>query len=125
MVKENDKLKYLQSQNVTIHRDLITKLDEDLQSMRAVRNELDNQLIAGKYQNRLDREEFEILLQVANQRKVAVQKEEENKSFSHQNAHKYSNPKDEDKFRTGHQMANSTELPGHVHASTMMSKVKH
>ncbi len=36
MVKENDKLKHLQSQNVTIHRELTTKLDEDLQSMIAV-----------------------------------------------------------------------------------------
>ncbi len=38
MVKENDKLRSLQSQNVTIHREVATKLDEDLQSMRAVRN---------------------------------------------------------------------------------------
>ncbi len=33
MVKENDKLRYLQSQNVTIRREVSTKLDEDLQSM--------------------------------------------------------------------------------------------
>ncbi len=124
MIKENDKLKYLQSQNVTIHSEVTIKLDEDLQSMTAVRNKLDHQLRARKYQNRLDREEFKRLLQVANQPKVSVQKEEENKSFSHQNAHKYSNPKDEDNFRTGRQMVNSTELPGHDHASTMMSKVK-
>ncbi len=73
----------------------------------------------------MDREEFERLLQIANQRKVAVQKEEENKSFSHRDAHKFSNPRDKDKSRTSHNMANSTELPGHDHASTMMSKVKH
>ncbi len=30
-----------------------------------------------------------------------------------------------EKFRTGHQMGNSTELSGHDHAGTMMSKVKH
>ncbi len=83
MVKENDKLIYLQSQNVTIHREVTT----------AVRNELDHQLTASKYQNRLDREEFERLLQVANQHKVEVQKEEENESFFHQNALKYSNHK--------------------------------
>ncbi len=40
MVKENDKLRYLQSQNVTIHREVTTKLDEDLQSLTEVRNEL-------------------------------------------------------------------------------------
>ncbi len=65
------------------------------------------------------------LLQVANQCKVAVQKEEENKNFSHQDAHKFSDPKDEDKSRTSCHMANITEFPGHDHASTMMSKVKH
>ncbi len=29
MIKENYKLRYLQSQNVTIHREVKTKLDED------------------------------------------------------------------------------------------------
>ncbi len=75
MVKENNKLTCLQSQNITLHREVTAKLDEDLQSMTAVRNELDDQLRASKYQNRLDREEFERLLQVANQLKVAMQKE--------------------------------------------------
>ncbi len=32
MVKENDKLRYLQSPNVTIHREVTTKVDEDLQT---------------------------------------------------------------------------------------------
>ncbi len=73
----------------------------------------------------MEREEFERLLHIANQRKVAVQKEEENESFSDRDAHKFSDPKDEDKSRTSRHMANSTELPGHDHASTMMSKVKH
>ncbi len=36
--------------------------------MTAVQNELDDQLRARMYQNGLDREEFERLLQVANQR---------------------------------------------------------
>ncbi len=83
MVKENDNSRYLQSQNVTNHREVTTKLDEDLQSMTAVQNEFDDQLRASKYQNGLDREKYETLLQIANQRKVAVQKEEENESFSH------------------------------------------
>ncbi len=103
----------------------MTKLDEDLKSMIAVWNKLDHQLRASKLQNRLDREEFERLLQVTNQRKVAVQKEEDDESFSHRYAHKYSNPRDEDKFGTSRHFANSTELPGHDHATTMMSKVKH
>ncbi len=90
-----------------------------------VRNELDDQLRASKYQNKLDREKFERLLQIANQRKVAVQTEEENKSFSHRDVYKFSDPRDEDKSRTSRHMANSSELPSHDHASTMMSKVKH
>ncbi len=36
MVKENDTLRYLQSQNVTIHREVMTNLDEYLQSMTAI-----------------------------------------------------------------------------------------
>ncbi len=71
------------------------------------------------------REEFERLLQIANQRKVAVQTEEENESFSHRDAHKFSDTRDEYKSRTSRHIVNSTELPGHDHASTMMSKVKH
>ncbi len=66
MVQENDNLRYLQSQNVTIHREVTTKLVEDLQSMIAVRNELDDKLRDSKYQNRLDRKEFERLLQENN-----------------------------------------------------------
>ncbi len=60
------------------------------------RNELDHQLKESKLQNRLDREEFERLLKVANQRS-------------------FSNPKDEENTGTGHQLVNSTELPGHDH----------
>ncbi len=51
-------------------------------------NELDKQLRESKLKTRMDREEFERLLQAANQCKVALQKEEENKSFSHQEAHR-------------------------------------
>ncbi len=81
MVKENDKLRYLQTQNVTIHEEVTSKLDEELQSTIEDRNKLDDKLKASKFRNRLDREEFEKLLQLANQHIVAVQKEE-NKSFS-------------------------------------------
>ncbi len=47
-----------------------------------------------------------------------MQKEEENESYSHHEAHKFHNP-------TSHHMANSTELPGHHNLYTMMSNVKH
>ncbi len=93
--------------------------------MTVVQNKLDLHLRVSKLQNILDREEFERLLQVANQRKVVLQKDEEDESFSHRYVHKYLNAKDEDKFRTSHHMVNSTKSPGHDHASTVMSKVKH
>ncbi len=47
-----------------------------------------------------------------------MQKEEENESFSHKEAHKLHNP-------TVHHMANNTGLPGHDNVHTIMSKVKH
>ncbi len=86
--------------------------------MMTDRNELEQQLRESKLQCRLDKEEFKRLLQLANQCKVAVQKEEENESFSHHEAHKFHNP-------TGRHMVNSTELPGHDNVHTMMLKVKH
>ncbi len=49
--------------------------------MIAVRNKLDDKLRASKYQNRLYSEEFERLLQVAKQRKVAMQKKRKTKAF--------------------------------------------
>ncbi len=78
------------------------------------------------FQQNLDREEYERLLQVANQCKVAVCNKEEEDSFSHQNKQNYSDPsyKVEDNPRNCHQQVNSTELPGHDHATTMMSKVR-
>ncbi len=54
-----------------------------------------------------------------------MQKEEENESFSHRDPQKFSDPRDEDKSRASCHIANSTELSGHDHASTMMSRVKH
>ncbi len=69
----------------------------------------------------MDREEFERLLQVANQRKVESQKEEENESISHHDA---LFPCSKEKARTGHHMANSTELPGHDNSNTLISKTK-
>ncbi len=113
MVFINKKLRLLQAKKVEIHKEVAMKLNEDQQSMIVAQNEFDEQLRASKYQNRLDREEFD----VSNQRKVAVQKEEENESFSNNDAQKFSR-------QTGHHMANSTELPGHDHASTIMLKTK-
>ncbi len=118
IVKENDRLYGIQSENVAIHRQVTSRLDNDLKSMMTDRNELEQQLRESKLQCRLDKEEFKRLLQLANQCKVAVQKEEENESFSHHEAHKFHNP-------TGRHMVNSTELPGHDNVHTMMLKVKH
>ncbi len=105
IVKENDRLMGVQSDNAAIHREVTKRLDNDLQSMIVNRNELDHQLRESKLQNRLDREEFERLLKAANQ-------------------HSYSNPKDEENTGTGHELANSTELPGHDLVHMIMSKVK-
>ncbi len=83
MRKDNDRLKNLQSMNVTFHREVTSKLDEDLPSMTAVQNELQQRLRVSKFQQSLDREEFDKLLQVVNQCKVAVHNNEEDDSFSH------------------------------------------
>ncbi len=96
----------IQSENVAIHREVTKRLDNNLQSMIVNCNELDHQLREGKLQNRLDREDFKRLIKAANQ-------------------HSYSNPKDVENAGTGRQLAYSTELPGHDHVHTMMSKVKH
>ncbi len=52
-------------------------------------------------------------------------REEENNGYPFRYTQKFSMPIEEEKALTGHQLANSTELPSHDHASTMMSKVKH
>ncbi len=57
----------------------------------------------------MEREEYEKRLDIANQHSIALQK------FSNQN---------EEKALTGRQLANSTELAGHGHGATMMSKVQ-
>ncbi len=67
MKNENNKLKKLNSVNITFHREVMAKLDEDLQSMTAVRNDLQQKLRVSNFQKNLDREEYERLLQVANQ----------------------------------------------------------
>ncbi len=64
MRDENDKLKKLNSANVTFQRDITDKLDGDLQSMTLVRNELQQQLRFMNLQKNLDREEFEKCLHV-------------------------------------------------------------
>ncbi len=82
IVKGNDRLMGIQSENVAIHREVTKKLDNEWQSMIVNHNELDHQLRESKLQNRLDREEFERLLKAANQRS-------------------YSNPKDDEMAVTG------------------------
>ncbi len=107
---EHDKLVTKESQSAVMHRQVTQKLDNDLQSMIANRNELDHQLRDSKLTIRLEREEYEKHLDTANQRSMAFQK--------------FSNP-NEERALTGCQLANSTELPGHGHGVTMMSKVQH
>ncbi len=107
---ENKKLKTKQSQSAAMHREVAQKLNSKLLSMIADRNELEHQLRDSKLMIRMEREEYEKLLDTANQHSMAFQK--------------FSNP-NEDKALTGRQMANSTELPGHGHGATMMSKVQH
>ncbi len=107
---ENDKLKTKQSQSAAMHREVTMKLESELQSMIADHNELDHQLRDSKLMIRMDREEYERRLDTANQHSMAFQK--------------FSNP-NEEKALTGCQLANSTELSGHSHGVTMMSKVQH
>ncbi len=44
MRDENDKLKKLNSANITFHKDITDKFDSDLQSVTLVHNELQQQL---------------------------------------------------------------------------------
>ncbi len=55
---ENDKLKTKQSQRAAMNREVAMKLDSELQSMIADRNELDHQLRESKLKIRLEREEY-------------------------------------------------------------------
>ncbi len=121
MRDEKDKLKKLNSVNVTFHRDITDKLDSDLQSMTQVSNELQQQLRVMNLQKNLDRKEFEKWLQIVNQYTVVVHTDERDESFSHRLRHNL--PKPNCSSRTVHQLVNSTELPGHDHATIMMSKV--
>ncbi len=107
---ENDKLKTMQSQSAAIHSEVTMKFDSELQSMTADCNEPDHQLRDSKLMIRLDIEEYEKHLDTDNQHSMAFPK--------------FSNP-NKDKALTGRLLVNSTELPGHSHGATMMSKVQH
>ncbi len=107
---ENEKLKTKQSQSEAMYGEVAQKLNSELQSMIADRNELEHQIRDSKLTIRMEREEYEKRLDTANQRSMGFQK--------------FSNP-NEDKALTGRQLANSTELPGHGHGAMMMSKVQH
>ncbi len=106
----NDKLVAKQSQSAAMHREIIQKLENDLWSMIAKRNELYHQLRDSNLMIRMEREEYEKCIDTANQCSMALQI--------------VSNP-NEEKALTSHQLANSMELPGHAHGATMMSKVQH
>ncbi len=93
-----------------MHRKITMKLESELQSMTADCNELYHQLRDSKLTIRLDREEYERRLDIANQHSMAFQK--------------FANP-NEEKALTGRQLANNTELHGHSHGAMMMSKVHH
>ncbi len=85
-------------------------------------NELQQQLRVMNLQKNLNREEFEKRLQIANQHNLVIHTDEEDKSFSHRfrpNLPK-SNSSVNDSSRAGRQLANSTELPGHDHVTTVM-----
>ncbi len=75
----------------------------------------------------MDREEYERLLQVANQLNLAVHNEEEDNIFSYRYRQNDSNPnyRSESNPRTSHQLENSTEFPGHDYIASMLSKVCH
>ncbi len=70
---------------------------------------------------------FERRLQIANQRNVVVHTDEEEDSFSHRLRHNLpkSNVRTDGSSRAGPQLANSTELPGHDHVTTVMLNVSH
>ncbi len=72
-------------------------------------------------QKNLDSKEFEKRLQIANQHNIVRHTDAEDDSFSHRLRHNL--PKPNGSSRTGRQLANSTELPGHDLVTTMMSKV--
>ncbi len=58
-MRDNDKLKKLHFANVTFQRDIMEKLNNDLQEMTSSRNELQQQLIVWNFQKNLDKKEFE------------------------------------------------------------------
>ncbi len=126
MRDENDKLKKLHSANVTFHGDIMEKLDNNLQAMTSACNELQQQLRVMNFQKNLDKEEFEKRLQIANQRTVVIQQDEEDNSFSHRLRHNLPNRSgDNGNTRNGHHVTNSTTLPAHGNARSTMSKVSH
>ncbi len=105
-------------------RDLTEKLDDDLMLMTSSHNELQQQHRSYNLQKNLEREEFEKPLHSANQHTAVVHHEEEDNSFSHDFRQNLPNHNgDNGNFRTGHQQANSIELPGHGHARSAMLKV--
>ncbi len=56
---ENEKLKKKPSQSVAMHREVAQKLDSELQSIIADRNDLEHQLRDSKLTIRMEREEYE------------------------------------------------------------------
>ncbi len=99
-----------QFQSAAMHREVTQRLDNELQSTIANRNNLDHELRDSKLMIRMEREEYEKCLDIANQCSLALQ------IFYNQN---------EEKALTGRQLVNNTELAGHGHAAMMMSKVQH
>ncbi len=127
IIEKNDKLKKMNSMNIIFHRELSEKLDSDLQSMTVFRNDLQEELRIMKLKNEFEREEFEKDLLITNQRRVVEHNDEEDESISHQLRPSRTNYNEStnSNSRTGRQLAiaNSTELPGHDPATTVMPKV--
>ncbi len=70
---ENHKLMMAQSESMAMHLEITKRLNNDLQSMIANQDDLEDQLRENKLQRRLEKEE---LLNIANQRSISLQREE-------------------------------------------------
>ncbi len=127
MRDDYDKLKKVHVVNLTFHISHIGKLESDSQSMTVVCNDLQQQLRVVHLQKSLEIEEYEKLLQNVNKHTVVIDTDEEDESFpclprsktSMQNHRELANT------RAVRQQANSTELPGHDNAASVLPKVTH
>ncbi len=81
MREDYEKLNRLHSMNLTFHRKHINTVESDMQSMTVDHNDLKQQFRVTHLATKLEKEEYE--KQIANQRTVVFDTDEENKSFPH------------------------------------------